>query len=139
MPSPDNCRQRRCPAVTGTAPSSLSPERVEDRGRDVLGAVHRWRSTGEYLEFTELGCREWGVCRDIGLRADGCDQPRGEVAPITEVRRKGRAHFNRAEFEEPVAGSSGERGLKRVRKTGRRLCNVVRGTEEKAAARSQRE
>ncbi|MGH9348248.1 MAG: hypothetical protein ACRD26_13400 [Vicinamibacterales bacterium] len=83
--------------------SDLGPERFEDRGRDVLRAGHWRRGRGECLELAERRRRYWRVVRiEIGLGADGRDQPRGEVAPVAEVCWKRGPDFGSAELEQSV-------------------------------------
>ena len=58
------------------------------------------------------------------MRADGRDQPRGEVAPVAEVCRKRGPDFGGAELEQSVTGAASERALEpareRVRRAARR-------------------
>jgi len=117
------------------------PERFEDRGRHVLGAVRRRRDRGEHLELAQRGRRDQRLVRiEIGVGADGRDQPRGEAAPVTEFCRKRGPDFANAEFERSVTRSPSERALERARETGRpRLRAVVRAGQQEVAARSQRE
>ncbi len=121
--------------------SDFIPERLENRGRQVLGAVHGRRGRGECLELTERGRRDRRLVRiEIGMRADGRDQPRGEVAPVAEVCRKRGPDFSGAELEQSVTRSPSERVLEARRETGRRrLRGVVRAGQQEVAARSQGE
>ena len=75
----------------------------------------------------------------IGMRADGGDEPRGEVAPVTEVNRQRRPDFARAEGEQSVTRATSERGFERAAQRGVGRRSVALVSEQQAAARGQRE
>src|SRR5206468_8247101 len=120
--------------------SDLSPESFEDRGRDVLGASHRRRGRGEYLELGERGRGYWRVvCLEIGVGADRRDQPRGEVAPVAEVCWKRGPDFASPELEQSVPRATSERAFEPAGERGRQLEGVLRHGEQQVAARGQRQ
>ncbi len=79
------------------------------------------------------------VRSDIGMRADGRDQPRAEVAPVAEVCWKRGPDFGGAELEESVTRATTEGALEPAQQRSRRLDSAVRGREQQVAARGQRE
>ena len=120
--------------------SGLGPERLEYRGREVLGAGHRRRGRGECVEFSNRGRGYWRHVRvEIGMRANGRDQPRGKVAPVAEVRRKRGPDVGGAELEQSVTRATTEGVLDPARERGRQLEGTVRDCEPQVAARRQRE
>ena len=98
----------------------LSPERFENRGSEVLGAGHRRRGRRECFEFAERGRRDGRVVsREIGMRADGRDQPRGEVAPVADVCWKRGPDFASAELEQSVTRAATEGALEPAQERAR--------------------
>ena len=109
--------------------SDRSPECFEDRRGDVLGAGHWRRGRCEDLELAERGRGYWRVRIETGMRADGRDQPRGEVAPVTGVCWKRGPDFASAELEQSVTRATSEGPFERPPESGRRLGGVVRAIE----------
>src|SRR5229473_4970012 len=71
--APEKCleRYRRFRQLGSKRLGGLRPERLESRGGDVLGAVHRRSRSGEGFEF--LRRRGWNRCLvrlEIGMRAN---------------------------------------------------------------------
>src|SRR5580693_10263495 len=73
------------------------------------------------------------------MRADGRDQPRGEIAPVAEVCRKGGPDFASAELEQSMTRASSECAFQPPCERGRQLEGIIRDGEQQVAARGQGE
>ncbi len=76
---------------------------------------------------------------EIGMRADGRDQLRGEGAPVAEVCWKRGPDFASPELEQSVPRATSERAFEPAGERGRQLEGVLRHREQQVAARGQRQ
>ena len=88
----------------------------------VIGGAAAARTSSSPSE----GAGMWRVRVEIGMRADGRDKPRGEVAPVAEVCWKRGPDFAGAELEQSMARAASERAFEPAGERGRRLEGVVR-------------
>jgi hypothetical protein len=66
---------------------------------------------------------------EIGMRADGRDQPRGEVGTALPADLSYWRDFASAELEQSVTRATSEGPFERAPESGRRLGGVVRAIE----------
>ena len=117
----------------------LSPECFENRSREVLRADHRRRGCHECFELVERGRGDDRVVgREIGMGADGRDQPRAEVAPVAQVYRERCPNLAGAELEQSVTRTATEGGFKPVHQRTRQRERVFLNGEQQVAPRGQR-
>ena len=107
--------------------ADLLPQRLEDRGAEVLRARHRRRGRGQRQE--RLARRRGSVPapasrRRLRGRAERVHEEGAQLAPIREHGGQRRADLAGAELQQPVAGPAGE-GLPqprlRIRRQRRRV------------------
>ena len=107
---------------------SLSPERFQNRSREVLSAGH-WRRGGrERFELAQRGRRDGRVVsRNIGMGTDGRDQLRSEVTPVAHVRGQRGPDLAGTKLEQSVtrAATEGELEPAQGRGGGRRTSSVT--------------
>jgi hypothetical protein len=110
----------------------LGPECFENRRREVLRALHRRRGRYECFELVGRGRGDDRVVgREIGMGADGRDQPRPEVSPVTQVCRERGPNLAGAELEQSVTRAATEGGSKPVHRRSRQRERVVLNVNSK--------